>query len=85
MTPAINGNPGQSVVIGVNDTGDKFIAAVVDTGEQLIVSVVDTGDKHKVVNMPAIFLKIQTCRHSGTQEIDSWKKLEAENPIPDSP
>jgi hypothetical protein len=29
-TPTINENPGQSVIAGVNDTGDKLILGVVE-------------------------------------------------------
>jgi hypothetical protein len=43
LSPAINENPWQGLIAGVND---KVFAGVVDTAEQLIANVVDTGDQH---------------------------------------
>jgi hypothetical protein len=38
-TPAINENPGKSVVTRANDSGNYFIAVVIDTAEQHIAGV----------------------------------------------
>ncbi len=87
MTPAITENLWQGLIIGVNDTGDKFIAGDVDTGEQLIAGVVDTGDKHSFDNISANFRKIwndPTGILMGLGDTDSWKKPEVWNLVSDS-
>ncbi len=57
MTLPIKENPWQRLIIGVNDTADKFVSGVVDTAEQFIIDVVDTADKHSFAIISVNFWK----------------------------
>ncbi len=58
-TPPTKENPRQRLIVGVNDTTDKFVSGVVDTAEQFIAGVVDTADKHSFAIISANFEKSQ--------------------------
>ncbi len=83
-TLPIKENPWQSLIVGVNDTADKFNSGV---NWQFIAGVVDTAGKHSFAIISTNFEKSRNDPNGivrGQGDSDSWKKIEVENLVSDS-